>query len=119
MSAPEDMAALAGLRVEVARRLAERAADPATGFPELRELHQRLRLIDAGLAASHAQLPGRHSRLALWPVFTVAALVSMAAVVPVRSVPFTLELQARSSAGLPHDALRHVALVAATIGRHR
>ena len=98
MSSPENMTTLAGVRAEAARHLAERAADPATSLPELRDLHERLRLIEAGLAASQAPQPRRRWLLTLWPVLLVAALVSVGAAVPIRSVPFTLELQAREVA---------------------
>lgn len=96
MPAPDtSAAALAGQRVDAARRLAERAADPAAALPELRDLQERLRLIDAGLAARPAA-PPRRWPAALWPALGVAALLSVAAAVPVRSVPFTLELQAHA-----------------------
>jgi hypothetical protein len=97
MSAPDDTVALAGVRAEAARRLAERAADPAAALPELRELHERLRLIDAGLAACPAPPPRRRWPPVIWPLLAVAALVSLAAALPVRSVPFTIELQAHAA----------------------
>lgn len=96
MPALDDATALAGVRAEAARRLAERAADPTAPLPELRDLQERLRLIDAGLAARSAPPPGRRWPPALWPVLAVAALVSVAAAVPVRSVPFTLDLRAQA-----------------------
>ena len=95
MSAPDDTAALDSVRADAARRLATRAADPTAALPELRELHERLRLIDAGLAARPSR-PRRRWPPALWPMLGVAALVSVGAAVPVRSVPFTLELQAHA-----------------------
>ncbi|MDM0118005.1 hypothetical protein QTI66_38640 [Variovorax sp. J22R133] len=97
MPAPDnDTAALASVRAEVARRLAERAADPVATLPELRELHERLRLIDAGLSARPALPPHRRWPPGLWAALAVAAIVSVAAAVPVRSVPFSLEVQAHT-----------------------
>lgn len=93
MSRPDQPGALARVRGELAHRLAERAADPAAPLSELRDLEERLRLVDAGLAAGPAP-PPRRWPMALYPALAVAALVSVAATVPVRSVPFTLELQA-------------------------
>ncbi len=86
-------------RAEAARRLTERAADPAVALEELRDLGERLRLIDAGLAARQAVIPTPRRRWppALWPALGVAALVSVAAWVPVRTVPFSLELRAQSA----------------------
>ncbi|KQP43298.1 hypothetical protein ASF44_06960 [Pseudorhodoferax sp. Leaf274] len=97
------MAALERARAEAARRLAERAGDPAALLPELRDLRERLQLIDAGLAARAVPSRGRRWPPALWPALAVAVLVSIAAAVPVGSVPFTLEAKA-SSVGLQLDA---------------
>ena len=103
MPAPElPSPPLDAVRTAAAGRLAERAADPAATLPELRDLHERLRLIDAGLAARPAPPPPppppprRRWPPALWPLLAVAALVSVAAAVPVRSVPFTLDLRAQA-----------------------
>lgn len=105
MAAPDArQASLEAARADAARRLAERAADSTVPLAELRDLNERLRLIDAGLAARPAALtPPRRWPPALWPVLAVATLVSLAAAVPVRSVPFTLELRAQA-ATLQFDA---------------
>lgn len=104
MAVPEPPPPLESARADAARRLAERAADPDAPLPELRDLGERLRLIDAGLEA-RAALPAPRRRWppALWPALAVAALVSLAAAVPVRSVPFTLDLRAQA-ATLQFDA---------------
>lgn len=81
------------LRAEVAARLVQRAADGDAPLAELRELEQRLNLIDAALAASKSR---RGPWSPLWPLLVVAALVSLAASVPVRSVPFSIEADARA-----------------------
>lgn len=100
MWAPESLRSpLDATRAEAARRLAERAADPTASLDELRDLGERLRLIDAGVTAQQTALPTSRRRLppALWPALAVAALVSVAAWVPVRTVPFALELRAQSA----------------------
>jgi hypothetical protein len=95
MSHPDRLGELARLRGELAGRLAERVADPVAPLSELRELEDRLRLVDAGLAASRTSQPRRRWPAALYPALAVALLVSVAASLPVQSVPFTLDLQAR------------------------
>jgi hypothetical protein len=99
MSAPETPPSpLEGARAEAARRLAERAADLAVPLTELRDLGERLRLIDVGLAARQATpTPRRRWPPAFWPALAVGTLVSLAACVPVRTVPFALELRAQSA----------------------
>lgn len=99
MAAPEPpQMPLEAARAEAARRLTERAADPAAPLMELRDLSERLRLIDAGLAARQAAPPPqRRMPSALWPALAVGMLVSLAAAVPVRTVPFTLELRAQAT----------------------
>lgn len=106
MPSPDDLPVLERARAEAARRLAERAGDPAASLAELRDLQERLRLIEAGLSArAAAGAPPRPRRLppALWPALAVAAVLSVAAAVPVRSVPFTLEARAHAVA-LQFDA---------------
>ena len=91
--------ALEHARVEVARQLAERAAEPDAPLLELRALQERLQLIDAALAAGPAApLRPRRWPPALWPALAVAVLLSIVAAVPVRSVPFTLEAKAHAVA---------------------
>lgn len=97
MPSPETpRSALASARAEAARGLAARAGDPAAPLDELRALQERLHLIDAALDASAPSPPRRRWPPALWPALAVAALVSIAAAVPVRSVPFRLEAKAHA-----------------------
>lgn len=102
MPSPDAPSPLDSARSDAARRLAERAADPSAPLDELRELRERLQLIEAGVAARAAP-PPRRVPAALWPALAVAALVSITAAVPVRSVPFTLEAKAHA-VGLQLDA---------------
>ncbi|QPF74380.1 hypothetical protein G8A07_16615 [Roseateles sp. DAIF2] len=98
MAAPDPQAdALADARAMVARQLAERAADSGASLSELQALHERLRLIDAGLAARPPASKPRRIPPALLPALLIAALLSLADTVPIRSVPFSLELRAQSA----------------------
>lgn len=92
----DDVSPLDSVRARTAQLLGERAADPLTPLPELRELEERLRLIDAGLKA-RPQPVRRRWAPTLWAMLVVGTLVSIAATVEVRSVPFSLELQARAA----------------------
>lgn len=79
---------LRALREELKRRLADRLPDGATPLADLRELQDRLKLVDAQLATHD-----RWRRLA-WPAVVVAAALSAVALVPVPRVPFTLDAHA-------------------------
>lgn len=91
-------AALQRTRADVARGLAERAAEPGAPLDELRALQERLQLVDAALAAEPTAPAPRRWPPALWPALAVAVLLSVGAAVPVRSVPFTLQAKAHAVA---------------------
>ncbi len=86
---------LHGLRTEVAAQLSARLAAGDAPLPELRELQERLKMLDATLAEQGARDEHRLGRI-LWPVLLVAAVLLLAASVPVPSVPLTLEVKASS-----------------------
>jgi len=90
-----DVERLHALRAGAAARLTQRVADGDAPLAELRELQERLRLVDAALAEGVAPRT-RRWQVVLWPVLVVATLASLAAAIPVPSVPFALELQARA-----------------------
>ena len=90
-----DVTPLRAVRSAVANQLAQRAAQADAPLGELRELQERLHLLDAALAESE-QAPKRHWQVPLVLALVVATLVSLAAAIPVRRVPFTLDLQARA-----------------------
>jgi hypothetical protein len=86
---------LRDLRDSTAAQLVARLTVADAALPELRELQERLRLLDAALADQRSRDARRWGAL-LWPVGLVAALVLLAATVPVPSVPLSLELRATS-----------------------
>lgn len=88
-------------RAQAAAQLAAGLAAGEAALPELRELQERLSLLDAALADQRARNERRPGAL-LWPVLLVAAVLLLAATVPVPSVPLSLELQASAvTLGLP------------------
>lgn len=88
---------LRALRAEAAAQWAARLAAGDAPPAELRELHERVKMLDAALA--DAQAGGERRLVAIiWPLLLVAAVLSIAATVPVPSVPLTLELRASSVA---------------------
>lgn len=91
--AADDLTGLRDLRADVARRFAQRAGEPDAPLPELRELQERLLLLDAAIAdPRHAE---RRRRRAMWfALVAVAAVLSLGALIPVPSVPFSLEAEA-------------------------
>ncbi|MBA5603862.1 hypothetical protein H3H36_00605 [Duganella sp. FT3S] len=91
--AADDTTGLRDLRAGVARRFAERAGMADAPLAELRDLQERLLLLDAAIA----RLPdaGRRRRRATWlALVAVAAVLSLAALIPVPSVPFSLDAEA-------------------------
>ena len=93
MAADDATAALRDLRADLARRFAGRAREPDAPLPELRDLQERLQLLDAAIAnPQHAR---RSRRRATWlALVAVAAVLSLGAVIPVPSVPFSLDAEA-------------------------
>lgn len=89
--------ALQRLRAELAAKLAAGLPDAATPLAELRDLKERLRLVDEALSAEAVPRP-RPWRTLLLPLALVAALASLAALIPMPSVPFSLEASAGSVA---------------------
>ena len=88
-----DLIALRALHGELALRFGQRARDPATPLAELRELQERLRLLDAALADPQAGARARRRATGI-ALLAVAALVSLAASIPMPSVPFSIEAEA-------------------------
>ena len=92
---PDPFRRLRDLRDSTAAQLVARLTAADAALPELRELQERLRLLDAALADQRTRDERRWGAL-LWPVGLVAALLLLAATVPVPSVPLALELRATS-----------------------
>lgn len=91
--AADHITGLRNLRADVARRFAQRAGEPDAPLPELREMQERLLLLDAAIADPRDA--GRRRRRATWlALVTVAAVLSLGALIPVPSVPFSLEAEA-------------------------
>ena len=80
------------LRDEAAAHLAMRLVDGDAPLAELRELQERSKMLDAALVNQHASDEHRLGR-AFWPVLLVAAVLLIVAIMPVRSVPLSLELE--------------------------
>ena len=83
------------MRDTTAAQLVDRLTAADAALPELRELQERLRLLDATLANERMRDERRWGAL-LWPVGLVAVVLLLAASVPVPSVPLSLELRASS-----------------------
>ena len=92
---PDRLRDLGELRDATAAQLATRLTAADAALPELRELQERLKLLDATLADRSARDARRWSAL-LWPLGLVAVVLLVAASVPVSSVPVSLELRASS-----------------------
>ena len=102
---PDRLRRLHDLRDATATQLAARLVAGDAPLPELRELQERLKMLDATLTEQSTRDQRRLGAL-LWPVLLVAALLLLAASVPVPSVPLSLELQASSvTLGLTEPAL--------------
>ena len=102
---PDRLRGLHDLRAVTATQLAARLVAGDAPLPELRELQERLKMLDAALAEQSTRDQRRLGAL-LWPVLLVAAVLLLAASVPVPSVPLSLELQASSvTLGLTEPAL--------------
>ena len=102
---PDRLRGLHDLRAATATQLAARLVAGDAPLPELRELQERLKMLDATLAEQGTRDQRRLGAL-LWPVLLVAAVLLLAASVPVPSVPLSLELQASSvTLGLTEPAL--------------
>ena len=102
---PDRLRGLHDLRAVTATQLAARLVAGDAPLPELRELQERLKMLDATLAEQGTRDERRLGAL-LWPVLLVAAVLLLAASVPVPSVPLSLELQASSvTLGLTEPAL--------------
>ena len=92
---PDRPRGLHDLRAATATQLAARLVAGDAPLPELRELQERLKMLDATLTEQSTRDQRRLGAL-LWPVLLVAALLLLAASAPVPSVPLSLELQASS-----------------------
>ena len=84
---------LSAQRRALAAALAERLAAGDAPLPELRELQERIKLLDATIAEQGARKQHRIAAL-LWPVALVGLLLLVAASVPVPRVPLSLTLKA-------------------------
>ena len=91
--AGDDTTALRDLRAELALRFAAKARERDAPLPELRDLQERLRLLDAAIA--DPERGARRRRQAIWlALVAVAAVLSLGALIPVPKVPFSLEAEA-------------------------
>ena len=90
MSLPID--ALRQQRAALNAELADRLAAGDMALAELRELRDRVALLDGALADPAAPPPRRWAQV-LWPMLAVAGVLSIAASVPVPVVPLSLDLQ--------------------------
>ena len=97
-----DLGALRTLREATATQLAARLTAADAALPELRELQERLKLLDSTLADRSARDARRWSAL-LWPLGLVVGVLLVAASVPVslelRASSVTLELPAATLVG--------------------
>lgn len=84
--------ALGQQRAALSAQLANSLAAGDTPLAELRDLRDRLAMLDGALATLAANAPRRWMAL-LWPIVAVAAVLSIAAGVSVPVVPLSLDLQ--------------------------
>lgn len=89
------MATLRDLHTQLAVQYAAKLQLGDTPLPELRDLQERMHLLDAAMADPNRAV--RSSRRATWlAIFSVAVVLSLAALIPMPSVPFSLEAEASS-----------------------
>ena len=84
---------LSAQRGTLAAALAERLAAGDAPLPELRELQERIKLLDGAIAEQGARDKHRLAAL-LWPLALVGFVLMVAASVPVPRVPLSLTLRA-------------------------
>lgn len=84
---------LAAQRAELAARLNARLAEADAPLAELRELRERLNLLDGVLTERRAQA-GRRLGALLWPLLAVGTTLLLLATIPVGRVPLSLSLKA-------------------------
>ena len=84
--------ALRQRRAALVTQLADSLAAGDTPLAELRDLRDRLAMVDGALAALAAPGPRRWAQV-LWPMLAVAGVLSIAASVAVPVVPLSLDLQ--------------------------
>ncbi|NRR30224.1 hypothetical protein HSX11_08475 [Oxalobacteraceae bacterium] len=93
---PDDAAAVQALRQQLASRFATMAQDGNTPLSELRELRDRLALLDAA-ANDPGQTARRRRRRMTIAALLVATVLSLAALIPMPQVPFSLEAEASAA----------------------
>ena len=86
-------ARLSEQRSALATALAQRLAAGDAPLPELRELQERLKLLDGALAEQRAR-DNRRVSAVLWPLGLVGVVLLLAASLPVPSVPLSMSLKA-------------------------
>ena len=91
MAAPDQ--GLRAQRSALADALAQRLTTGDAPLPELRELQERLKLLDGALLEQRTRAQQRWGAL-LWPFGLVGLALLLAASVPVPSVPLSLSIQA-------------------------
>jgi hypothetical protein len=89
----DDMTALRSLRSQIALEFASKVRDGQTPLADLRDLQERLRLLDAAIADPQ-RVARRRWRAAAIAALVVAVLLSMGALIPMPRVPFSLEAEA-------------------------
>ncbi len=105
MPAPDPVRALQALRTELAAQRAASLADACTPLAALRELQERLKLLDAAIDEQRAHAE-RALGSRLLPLLVVGAALLLAATVPVGSVPVSLSIKVSAvSLDLPNDTV--------------
>jgi hypothetical protein len=92
-SAGDDLSDLQALQRDLRRQLTTRLRDATAPLPELRELQERLKLLDAAIADPQ-RATQRRRRATVAAVVAVALILSLGWLVPMPSVPFTLDADA-------------------------
>jgi hypothetical protein len=92
-SAGDDVTDLQALQRDLRRQLTASLRDAAAPLPELRELQERLKLLDTAIADPQ-RATQRRRRATVVAVVAVALLLSLGWLVPMPSVPFTLDADA-------------------------
>ena len=88
-----EVSELLELREQIAGRFVAKVRHGATPLPQLRDLQERLRLLDAAIADPQ-QVALRRRRATGIALAVVAAVLSLGALMPMPCVPFSLEAEA-------------------------
>ena len=89
----DDENALRKLRAELTKGFAAKARERNASLPELRDLQERLHLLDAAIADPQ-RAEQRRRKITWCALLVVAAVLSLAALIPMPKVPFSLDAEA-------------------------